>query len=239
MVISMGSVAPAREWTSANGANKLVGDFVKLEKSMITLKRPNGRLVKFDISKLSKEDQKFARKKAGIKEPVQKGNFSVFDQFRFGQSRNSVEAELKRNRDIQGGIHDIFLARTGINGLYFVSIEGERFDLFFEWDEDERLKEIVLQSSPFNPGDYDTSLKKTWQRLRNNFCTRYGEPQNTTGFPKNSMLVEGGAMSSDIWELGTKKHFYLGTGRKDGKASCVLRCGAEPYVVSKPKLKLR
>ena len=65
--------------------------------------------------------------------------------------------------------------------------------------------------------------------IRNSFNSRYGEPKLTTGFPKKSVIGEGVAMSSDIWEVG-KKHFYLGTGQIDGKVSCVLRCGAEPYV---------
>jgi len=135
---------------------------------------------------------------------------------------------------LEGGMIEAFMARTGINGIFSIDIDGVRFDLFFHFDEADRLREIALQSSAYERGEYDKSLKGAWERLRGSFVLKFGQPTLSTGFPKASQISEGVSMSSDIWEQ-EKRPLYLGTGMVEGKVSCVLRSSRDQYIAPEPE----
>jgi hypothetical protein len=228
-----------RVWTSAEGGKTLEGEFVKLDGGTISLKRRDGTDLVFALDKLSLADRVHARElaekmaasaatAAAAKDAV-KADITVFSQFKFGETRKEVQEMLKKNSGLEGGMVEAFMARTGINGIFYIDLDGVRFDLYFDFNDSDRLREISLQSSSYEPGDYNSALKSAWGRLRSGFILRYGEPTLATGYPAASQISEGVSMSSDIWEL-SDRHMYLGTGMVEGQVSCVLRCSKEKYV---------
>ncbi len=233
-----------RVWTSAEGGKTLEGEFVKLDGGTISLKRKDGTDLVFALDKLSLADRVHARElaermaagaatAAAAKDAV-KADLTVFSQFKFGETRKEVQELLKKNSALEGGMVEAFMARTGINGIFYIDLDGIRFDLYFDFNDSDRLREISLQSASYDPGDYNGALKSAWGRLRSGFIIRYGEPTLATGYPAASQISEGVSMSSDIWEL-SDRHMYLGTGMTEGRVTCVLRCSGEKYVAPEPE----
>ena len=64
VILAWGSVGWARNWTSADGKFRIEADMVRLADGKVSLKRSDGRVVDVPLTKLSREDQRFARKHA-------------------------------------------------------------------------------------------------------------------------------------------------------------------------------
>jgi hypothetical protein len=238
------SAAEARLWKNAEGTKAIEAEFVTLVGDNVTLKTPAGKEMKFPLTFLSAEDQALAKKTQTDADNEKKPaaaeaakSIKVFDQFTFGEGREAVAKKAAASKSLTGGVADALKGRVGLSGAYFISIDGIRYDLHFEFDGNERLTEMSLQSDPYEPDEYDSSMKKAWSRLRESFIASYGDPTETTGFPPRKVITEGVAMSSDLWNLGGSRHIYLGTGMIDGKVSCVLRCSNKKYAapVSEPE----
>ena len=230
------AVVEARLWKNAEGTKAIEADFVSLTGSDVTLKTPAGKEIKFPLTFLSAEDQALAKKTQAeaestkdLKAAEAAKSIKVFDQFTFGEARDTVAKKAADSKMLTGGVADALKGRVGLSGAYFVSIDGIRYDLHFEFDGNDRMTEMSLQSDPYEPDEYDSSMKKAWNRLRESFIASYGDPADTTGFPPKNVITEGVAMSSDLWSLVGDRHIYLGTGMIEGKVSCVLRCSNKKY----------
>jgi len=227
--------ASARLWKNPEGTRAIEGEFASIDGKDIVLKTPTGKELRFALSFLSKADQELAQKlasDAAAKKALESTEgINIFTKFEFGENQKAIEAKVKTIKELKGGVAEALRGRVGLSGAYFVELDGMRYDLHFNFDQNDRLTELSLQSDPFDPGDYDTSLKAAWNRLRSSFVSRYGEPPENrqNGFPKRSVITEGAAMSSDLWQVGDR-HLYLGTGMIEGKVSCVLRCSNKTYV---------
>jgi hypothetical protein len=61
LLVSALSAATAREWTDSTGQHKVEAEFAGLANGVVSLKKPNGRVIEVPIDKLSRADQRFAR----------------------------------------------------------------------------------------------------------------------------------------------------------------------------------
>lgn len=235
LLLSLTGNTSARLWKNAEGTRAIEGELVTIDGADVVLKTPAGKELRFALSFLGQQDQDMAKnlvaeaKRAAANKATE--GVTVLSKFTFGDSRKSIEAQVKTIKELKGGVADALRGRVGLSGAYFVMLDGMRYDLHFEFSESDRLTEVSLQSDPFEPTEYDGSLKAAWTRLRSSFVSRYGEPPENrqNGYPERSVIKEGVSMSSDLWDLAGR-YLYLGTGMMDGKVSCVLRCSNKSYV---------
>lgn len=223
--------AEMREWTSSTYPDrKIRGELQKVEGKMVTLKLEHGRVVKFELSKLSEEDQEFARsggkpkmETTERKEGPESTPAEVVESFKFGEDPDEVYVRLNRNPGLRGGVNEILRGRTGLNGMYFIEPGGVKYPLYFDFGEDaEALVEVSLQSAGFSQDEYDSKLKESWTMLRKSLEAKYGEPALRGAFPDKSTITEGLSMSTDVWKT-EHGEVYVGIGQTDGSFSCVIR----------------
>ncbi len=229
--------AEMREWTSAaDPSKKIVGEFKGSQGDMVSLKMSNGRVVNFEISKLSPTDQEFikslnAPKPTGTeKGPVLPGTVMVVEDFVFGEVSDQVYQRLNKHKGLQGGVNEILRGRTGLNDMYYIELDEVRYGLFFAFDEvSDGLTEVSLQSQGFTAEEYDTALKEACTSIQKRLEAENGKPALDGVYPAKSVVTEGVSLSTGIWK-SKKGEIFLGIGQNEGKFSVVIRTRKEPYL---------
>jgi hypothetical protein len=230
--------AEMREWTSsADPTKKIKGEFKSSQGDMVSLKMANGRVVNFEISKLSLADQDFIKKlKAPKTTSADKngsalpGTVMVVEDFVFGEVSDEVYQRLKKHQGLKGGVNEILRGRTGLNDMYFIELDEVRYGLFFDFDEDsDGLKEVSLQSQGYTAEEYETALKEAWTSIQKRLEAENGKAAMESTYPAKSVITEGVSMSTGIWK-SKKGEIFLGIGQNEGKFSVVVRTRKEPFL---------
>jgi len=229
--------AEMREWTSSTDPTKKIsGEYKGLRGDMVSLRMANGRMVNFELSKLSQADQDFIKSLNAPKPvnpekgPVLPGTVMVVEDFVFGEVSDQVYQRLNKHKSLQGGVNEILRGRTGLNDMYYIELDEVRYGLFFEFDEvADGLTEVSLQSQGYTAEEYDTSLKEAWISIQKRLAAENGKPAMEGVYPAKSVITEGVSMSTGIWK-SKKGEIFLGIGQNEGKFSVVVRTRKEPYL---------
>jgi hypothetical protein len=211
--------AETRAWRSQDGTRTFRGDFVSREGDQVTIRREDGKEYTFALSKLHEDDVKWLDKThpiPGSKLEYTPDGTEVFDNLKFGDNKETVLLKLRHSEIVEGGVADVHLARTGLNGIFRLKhpLGGLKGTLFFDWTKADLLRELSIHSEALEETDYDTKLSDAWKEMADLLTTLYGRPLQAAAYPASKELEDGGFLASHLWRLPAGGSVLLGTGRE-------------------------
>lgn len=213
-------MAEPRKWTNADGSSSFMGEYVSHTKSDVTIRRTDGREFTVDQTKLHPDDRAWVldqdKAEAGTAETDAPG---AFDTLQFGDDRKTVQRKLLASKVVECAVDETFLGRTGLNGCFRTreTIGGAPCDLWFQWDANGGLTQIMLQTQPTPAATYETTVKESWKALSALMTQLHGKPLQAAGYPASKQLNDGAFLGSHLWRLETGGSALLGTACQDGK----------------------
>jgi len=221
--------AESRKWRNKDGSKFIQADYVSHNQFTVTIKRLDGKVVTMNRGDLHPDDSDFLTKLppatvavTGRKRPSQAGEMepamedsAVFGTLKLGDSRTEVTAKLKASKNLEITVDEMYLGRVGLNGSYRTkqTIGGLKCLLFFDWDADGNLKELILQTQPQQVSSYDGLLKDTWAELSKLMTTLHGKPLQNALYPASGMLQNDTSLSTHLWRLAGGGSALLGTSK--------------------------
>lgn len=215
-----------RRWSNADGTSSFDGEYLSHDDKVVTVRRTDGQTFTLAREKLHPSDRAWLASLGDDGEPETGANpNAIFDQLCFGDSRQAVEEKLKNSKMVEMGVGETFLGRFGLNGTFRTrsKIGGLHCELYFDWNEDGRLKEITLQTEPLGESDYGGLLKSNWSELADLLMHIHGRPLQATGYPKSSNLENDMFLGSHLWRIQSGGSVLLGTSMVAGKYLVVVR----------------
>ena len=213
---------------TAVGKKSFQADYISHDGTRVTLKRKDGRILTFQITKLHQDDQAWLLKTHPLKKKtaaekvreVPKG--AAFDTLKFGDTRKEVEKKLKASPAVVSNVEDTYLHRLGLNGSYRTkaTIGGLHCFLFFDWTKSGHLREVTLRSKPLPESFYGGRIESSWREMINLLNTLHGQPKQNADFPKSSDLVDGSILGSHLWHTEDGHSVILGHGSGGEKLQC-------------------
>lgn len=232
LLTSLPVSASVRSWRNADGTRSFKAEFLTSDGVRVTLKRSDGRILTFAMTKLHQEDQDWIRKNIEPKDlaedaPPPKG--AAFDQLEFGDNRTTVEKKLKASKFVSTAVNDTLFGRTGLNGVFKTknTIGGLHCYLFFDWTRSGGLREVSLQTQPVSKGQYITSLRGNWEELIGLLEKLHGRPAQVSKFPDVADLQDGLILGSHLWYTEEGHSVILGTGQEGKGYNVVVRITTE------------
>ena len=149
-------------------------------------------------------------------------NAGVYGDLQFGDSRETITRKLSESPLVEQTIDNTYIARTGLNGIYKCKarISGLVCQLYFNWDQHDRLIEITLRSETLNADRYKTDLKQAWSDAGALFAKVYHKPKQEAPYPDPSSFGQHKMMISHVWESDDGVTIYMGSGMD--KNTCFL-----------------
>ena len=138
----------------------------------------------------------------------------VYGDLAYGDSRESVTSKLMQSPLVEQIIDDVFMARTGLNGIYKckAKISGLACHLYFNWDEQGGLNEITLRSEGLALQTYPKELKQAWLDAERLFSEVYADPVQKAPYPALDAFQNHKMMISHVWDNPGKGSILMGTG---------------------------
>ncbi len=242
LFLSMSSLIPlhAREWRSADGKKKFEATYISNDGTRVTLRR-NSRILTVGFDKLHEDDQQWLRDNHPVKDKVdavdQDGKKVVrvspkgaaFDTLHFGDTRKEVLKKLNESAIVDGTVAEVMLARVGLNGIYRTkqTIGGLHCHLYFDWDGQNKLKEVTLRTKPQPESSYRGRLKNNWAEMIELLTTLHGAPAQGADYPSTDDLQDGLILGSHLWHTEEGQSVLLGTGQEGVKYSVIVRITSE------------
>ncbi|MFC4991067.1 hypothetical protein [Rubritalea tangerina] len=148
----------------------------------------------------------------------------VYEDLEYGDSKLDVTKKLMNCERVENTVPETMFGRVGLNGTFRIKkqLNGLSFALYFDWDEDDQLKEITLRSDAIPVGEYNSTLKEAFKSASSLITELYGNPVMGNTMPTSSQLEEGMILNSHLWhpEEGT---LLMGVARENGKYHLSIR----------------
>lgn len=127
----------------------------------------------------------------------------IYESLSYGDSRDAVTKKLFACPRIECSVPKTMLSRVGLNGTFKLKndLGGLKFSLFFDWTEEDGLKEITLTSDPLPASAYNSTLKLHFTKALELTSKTYGAPEMANGLPKQSEINMDGIINSCLWKL--------------------------------------
>jgi hypothetical protein len=227
-------IAPlsARPWKSTSGDKTFEATYISNDGKLVTLRR-TGRILTFAIEKLHADDQAWlsanhppkvkdpnTKKPAG---PAPKG--AAFDTLKFGDPHKVVIQKLSESQIVASSVPAVMIARVGLNGTFKTkeTIGGLHCHLYFDWDGENKLKEVTLRTKAKSLDFYSGQLQNNWTELINLLTILHGEAIQGAPYPNSSDLQDGLILGSHLWRTEDGHSVLLGTGQEGASYSVVVR----------------
>jgi hypothetical protein len=225
---------PGRTWRNATGESQFEATYLSNDGKLVTLRR-NGRILTFAIDKLHPDDREWLRtnhppanrqgsgKDDPPPSPMVEG--AAFDTLSFGDTRPEVIAKLQDSTVVESSVPEAMLARVGLNGSYRTkkAIGQLHCHLYFDWNDDGKLKEVTLRTKPRSGASYTGMLRQTWDELIKLLTILHGPSVQHASYPDSSDLQDGLILNSHLWHTEEKHSVLLGTGQEGSGYSVVVR----------------
>jgi hypothetical protein len=216
----------ARPWKSADGVRTIQGDFVKRDATSVTIRTDAGKEVTIELSKLHPDDTRWLNlhhplnPAAPPQDPA-----AFFDNLTFRDTRESTLTKLKASPIVEMTTSEIFVGRSGLNGIFKTrkKIGGLDAFLYFDWTGAGKLKELTLQTDTRPETAYKTELEPSWKEMIDLLNTLYGQPKQKGPIPQVNTLADGSFAPSHLWLLEGGGSALLGTAREGSKYQLVVR----------------
>ncbi|MDP4624941.1 MAG: hypothetical protein NWT08_07370 [Akkermansiaceae bacterium] len=218
-----------RNWTNPEGTKTFEAEFTSREGDEITLKRADGSVIAFDISKLHEDDRRWLN----LNHPVGADgapqevpdNDAIFDDLKFGDSRELVIEKLKTSTVVEAELEETFFGRTGLNGTYRTrqKVGGLYCYLFYDFDNAGSLRELTMRTVPQPESEYGSSVSSCWEELPNLISMLHGKPFLAGDIPSASKIEEGAMLGSHAWRIEGGGNVLLGIAKVEGKYEVSVR----------------
>jgi len=222
-----------RSWRNAGGDKSIDARFVKRDHSHLTIIRRDHREITVPLSKIHADDLLWLNNNHPLADtpPAPASPSGVIDKLRFGDTRSEVTAKLKSSSMFATNVPDTMLARTGLNGIFHTknTIGGYPCTLSFTWDEEDKLKEITLQT-PLEPASaWETKLKPCFSELIKVISILHGKPLIASDKIDLSQLENGSITANYLWHLQPQGSVLLGPAMEDNQFLVVVRFTEETH----------
>jgi hypothetical protein len=210
-------VAEPRKWSNTDGTSSFMGEYVSHTGTHVTIRRDDSKEFTIEKSKLHPDDLAWID---GLEKAAEAPDSTgAFDTLRFGDDRKTVQRKLLASKFVECSVDSTFLGRTGLNGCFRTreKIGGAPCDLWFQWDANGGLTQIMLQTQPTPAATYDTTVKESWKALSTLMTELHGKPLQAAAYPDSGELTDGAFLGSHLWRLETGGSAMLGTACQDGK----------------------
>lgn len=219
----------SRKWTNPEGTKSFEAEYISRNGDEITLRRSDGTEITFDISKLNDDDHRWLNLNHPIGDngEVQEipDNDAIFDNLKFGDSREDILKKLKASTIIEAELEDTFFGRTGLNGTYRTKnkVGGLYCYLFYDFDNSGHLRELTMRTEPQPESDYGTSVSSCWEELPKLISMLHGRPAHSGDMAPSSSLGEGEMLGSHVWRMEGGGNIILGIAKVEGKYEVAVR----------------
>ena len=222
----------ARTWKSASGDKSFDASYVSNDGKLVTL-RKGGRILTFSIAKLHADDQAWLKanhppteKEKGVKKAaaaVPRG--AAFDTLKFGDSRKEVVEKLSNSSNVVSSVPPAMISRVGLNGIFKTkqTIGGLHCYLYFDWDNNAKLKEVTLRTKGKSLDAYGGTLRNNWSELIKLLTILHGDALQGAPYPNSADLQDGLILGSHLWRTEDEHSVLLGTGQDSNLYSVVVR----------------
>jgi hypothetical protein len=226
------STVHARQWKNAEGTQTLEGEFISRDASQITLKRPDGKQLTIAMQKLHLDDIAWLNQNHPLPSVIAApadNSTAAFDTLVFGDTRDQVQEKLLASRFVELTVDQTHLGRFGLNGVFKTrkQIGGKSYLLYFDWNGDNTLKEITLQTEDMTRDSYNTVMQTSWKECIAVLSTLYGKPTIGGPYPDLATLGNGSFAASHSWKL-TPGVALLGTSKDGDTYQVVVRFRKTP-----------
>lgn len=225
--------AAPRPWKSEDGQRSFQGDFLARNDSNVTIRRSaDGREVTLALGQLHPDDRTWVNANhpaAGTGTPDDNSaapdESAVFDQLVFGDNREQVLTKLKASKFVEMTTDETFIGRSGLNGVFRTrqQIGGLHAMLYFDWTDDNQLKEITLQTDPLPASELPTHLVPCWTDFIALLTTLHGQPIVADKQLHLSSIPDGSFLPTHLWKLEKTGSAQLGAARDGDKYQIVVR----------------
>lgn len=232
------SLAPlsARDWKNAAGDKTFEANYISNDGKQVTL-RKGGRILTFAIKKLHTDDQAWllenhppqAKNTTGNDgkktptRPAPKG--AAFDTIEFGDVHKEVIEKLTTSQIVESTIPPAMIARVGLNGTFRTkqTIGGLHCHLYFDWDDNMKLKEVTLRTKAKPISFYSGKLQTNWSELINLLTILHGDAVQGAPYPSSNDLQDGLILGSHLWRTEDGHSVLLGTSQEGAEYSVIVR----------------
>ena len=231
ILFSLSSLS-ARTWKSASGDRAFDAFYVSNDGKLVTL-RKDGRILTFAIAKLHVDDQAWLKanhplkkqEKGSNKTAVAAPKGAAFDTLEFGDARKEVVEKLSESPNVISSVPTAMIARVGLNGTFKTkqTIGGLHCYLYFDWDNNAKLKEVTLRTKGNSLNAYSGSLRSNWTELINLLTILHGDSVQGAPYPNSADLQDGLILGSHLWRTEEGHSVLLGTGQDGNLYSVVVR----------------
>jgi len=136
----------------------------------------------------------------------------------FGDDRDEVEKKLTESPLADAKINNGLFGRSGLNGSFKTTkkLANLQYAIYYNWDDNDKLKHLNLHSSSMHGKAYDGELKSSWEYLVNFLSSMHGKATNAVDYPAKDQLVIDTTYFTHEWKTETG-FLYMGPGlKKDG-----------------------
>ncbi len=218
--------ADMRSWHSADGERTIKAEFVKLDGTQITLRRPDGKTFTFGTDKLSPSDRAFAEAESRKPKTILKSIFGrkgqAFDTLAFGTRKDGTPKKLAMSKHVEntGGAVSFF-GHTITADEFVAKIDGDRYKLLTIHDGGV-LSEVRFAGRPYEDDELPT-IKSAWSDLHMRLSFSFGEHTKEFRFPDLANLGDNASGVTHRWTLSGGRTLSLGIHRRKQLLSTVLR----------------
>ena len=240
--------AETRVWRSSDGGKSIQGQFVKRDKSSVTILRADKRELTIPLEKIHEEDRAWldvrhplpaAKPPPTAQPPPPPASQCVFDKIEFGDSRAQVMEKLKASKLVKATLPETMFARTGLNGIFQTNqkVGGLEASIYFDWNEDGELKEVTLQTTPISGNDIEERLTLCWKEFIVLLTSLHGRPIHAHAKFDVKSIPNGSMSATHLWKLEHRGTAMLGAARDGDAYQIVVRFTTEdikPVVIPVP-----
>ncbi len=223
--IAASADAAPRPWKNKEGTRAVRGDFVTRDDKTVTIRRSTDfKQIQLPLDKIHAEDLAWLNANhplGGAAPAVQLAPDSKTDLksianlISYGDHFNDVMRKLKTCPLVKGTLNETYLARTGLDGIFHTvsSIAGGQYDLYFVWDENQKLKEFTFRSEAMKAEQLNDVILPRWKRAIDAVTLLYGPPAGANEkFDLNAIRNEK-ALYTHLWKNPVQGSVLVGAGR--------------------------
>lgn len=235
LVSSLALHAETRSWKSADGQRSIQGEFLKRDAASVTIVRSDRKSVAIPVDQLHPDDRAWLDNNHPLSKPAS-ANVStkpepatpkgaVFDTLQFGDDREAVLTKLKASKFVEMTTDETFIGRSGLNGVFRTKQKVGALDamLYFDWTEDNHLKEITLQTEPLPAADLAAKLTPCWKEFIELLSSLQGKPIVADTTLRIGSMPDGAFVPTHLWKLDPVGSAQLGAARDGDKFQIVVR----------------
>lgn len=193
-----------RSWTSADNGSVIEAILIANTETEVTLRRADGREFTFPVERLSVADREFlaANQRRDIRrgEPLQSPAdlAMVLRTIRPGRGIHEIEEVLDEHPQLESGLARGLRGRTGLSGLFSCDYSGQRFTLYLEFGDNERLIASSLRGEGMESVE---AIREAWEEFKESIGERFEDRRLDAAFPNPEDFPVGSVLITDVWNV--------------------------------------